>query len=186
MVVALVGPSGALAGNTGRSVAPTSIHAVQAAAEKTIASGSEILSSTGRIGALGQTFAVHGRGAMETKSSRASLALRFGTPSLATRVDVISAGTFVYLSSQLLTSALPVGKTWLGVDPTKLRLQGVFDAWVGSDGYIHRVRVTQSNPEIDVTLGFLRFGATPAPPLPPASQVYVSRSGTFPAGAPTA
>ncbi|HEY2543423.1 MAG TPA: hypothetical protein VGH92_10275 [Gaiellaceae bacterium] len=88
---------------------------------------------------------------------------------------------------QSISSATKVGTGQVnGVSATRYRVETAtktfpsYDVWVGDDGYIHRVQVAQANPKVSVTLDLSKFGESVTATPPPASQVYVSKTGTIP------
>lgn len=88
---------------------------------------------------------------------------------------------------QSLKSATKVGTGQVGganathytVQTTQAALPS-YDVWVGDDGYIRRVQVTQASPKVSVTVDLSKFGETVTATVPPASQVYVSKNGSIP------
>ena len=63
---------------------------------------------------------------------------------------------------------------------------GVYNVWVGSDGYVHRVRTVaaaasgSSATSITATSNLSGFGDTVDVTVPPASQTYETKNGTIP------
>lgn len=105
------------------SAAP--INAVKSAAQKTYDAGSEALDLTANVDASGQSVALSGKGAFDTKTARGSLQLDVNAAPITATIDEVLVGTAVYLKSPLLTSGLPGGKTWLKLDLTKLHVSGI-------------------------------------------------------------
>jgi hypothetical protein len=60
---------------------------------------------------------------------------------------------------------------------------GVYDVWVGSDGYVHRVRsvvVATSGTKVTATSTLSGFGEPVTVNVPPAASTYTSTTGTLP------
>ena len=60
---------------------------------------------------------------------------------------------------------------------------GVYDVWVGSDGYVHRVRsvvVAKSGTKVTATSTLSGFGDPVTVTLPPPASTYTSTTGTLP------
>jgi len=63
---------------------------------------------------------------------------------------------------------------------------GVYNVWVGSDGYVHRVRTVaaaasgSSAASVTATSNLSGFGDTVDVTVPPASQTYETKNGTIP------
>ena len=63
---------------------------------------------------------------------------------------------------------------------------GVYNVWVGSDGYIHRVRTVaaaasgSSAASVTATSNLSGFGDTVDVTVPPASQTYETKNGSIP------
>ena len=109
--------------STASAAAP--VDAVKSAAQKTYNAGSESLALTANVDASGQSVALSGKGAFETKTARGSLQLDVNATPITTTIDEVLVGTAVYLRSPLLAGSLPGGKTWLKLDLTKLRVSGI-------------------------------------------------------------
>jgi hypothetical protein len=90
-------------------------------------------------------------------------------------------------SLQALKSATKIGTEQVGgvtathysVVPAEKTFPS-YDVWVGDDGYIHRVQVAQASPKVSVTVDLSKFGQKVTAKVPPASEVYVSKSGSIP------
>ena len=83
---------------------------------------------------------------------------------------------------QALKSATKVGSDSIGTH-YKVKEAAAptgYDVWVGDDGYIHRVVVSQSSPKVSVTVDLSRFGEKVTAAAPPAAQVYESKNGSLP------
>ena len=231
LLVVLVLPLAACGGGGSKSSSSqTPVDAVKSAAQKTYSAGSESMAVTASIDAAGQSVALSGKGAFDTKSLKGSMSLNVHAGPVTTTVDEVLSGTAVYLKSPLLTAALPGGKTWVKIDLANMHLSGVdlqsllaqdpsaqlkalevaksatkvgseqvggvsathyrvqtaqktfpnYDVWVGDDGYIHRVQVAQPSPKVSVTVDLSKFGEKVSSSVPPASQVYASKTGTIP------
>jgi hypothetical protein len=60
---------------------------------------------------------------------------------------------------------------------------GVYDVWVGSDGYVHRVRsvvAATSGTKVTATSTLSGFGDPVTVNVPPAASTYTSTNGTLP------
>jgi hypothetical protein len=60
---------------------------------------------------------------------------------------------------------------------------GVYDVWVGSDGYVHRVRsvvVATSGTKVTATSTLSGFGEPVTVNVPPAASTYTSTTGSLP------
>ena len=101
------------------------VDAVKSAAQKTYNAGSEALDLTANVAASGQSLALSGKGAFDTKAGRGSLQLDVNAAPLTVTIDEVLVGTSVYLKSPLLTSGLPGGKTWVKLDLTKVHVSGI-------------------------------------------------------------
>jgi len=107
------------------STATTPIDAVKAAAKKTYAAGSEAMTLTGTVDAVGQSVGLSGRGAFDTKGGKGAMTLAVKAGPISTTVNEVLSGTDVYLKSPLLATDLPAGKTWVKIDLAKVHLSGV-------------------------------------------------------------
>lgn len=126
LLTALVLPLAACGGgSTKSSSSQTPVDAVKSAAQKTYSAGSESMALTASVDASGQSVALSGHGAFDTKAIKGSMSLDVHAGPITTSVDEILAGTAVYLKSPLLAAALPGGKTWVEIDLTKVHLTGV-------------------------------------------------------------
>jgi hypothetical protein len=101
------------------------VDAVKSAAQKTYGAGSEALDLAANVDASGQSIALSGKGAFDTKTARGSIRLDVNAAPLTTTIDEVLVGTNAYLKSPLLTSGLPGGKTWLKLDLTKVHVSGI-------------------------------------------------------------
>jgi len=83
---------------------------------------------------------------------------------------------------QALKSATKVGSDSIGTHykVKEAAAPAGYDVWVGDDGYIHRVVVSQSSPKVSVTVDLSRFGEKVTAAAPPAAQVYESKNGSLP------
>ena len=125
-LVLLVLPLAACGGGSKHSSSSTTpIAAVKAAAQKTYNAGSESIALAASVDAAGQTVALSGNGAFDTKAARGSIKLDVSAAPISTTVDEVLAGTAVYLKSPLLASGLPGGKTWVKLDLAKLHVTGI-------------------------------------------------------------
>lgn len=86
----------------------------------------------------------------------------------ATKVGSDALGT--HYKATIDTSKLPASVRKTGV--------GGYDVWVGSDGYIRRIKVGASG--VSVTVDFTDVGKPVTVTPPPASQVYESTNGSLP------
>jgi len=83
---------------------------------------------------------------------------------------------------QALKSATKVGSDSIGTHykVKEAAAPAGYDVWVGDDGYIHRVVVSQSSPKVSVTVDLSKFGEKVTAAAPPAAQVYESKNGSIP------
>jgi hypothetical protein len=83
---------------------------------------------------------------------------------------------------QTLKSATKVGSDSIGTHykVKEAAAPAGYDIWVGDDGYVHRVVVSQSSPKVSVTVDLSRFGEKVTAAAPPAAQVYESKNGSLP------
>lgn len=84
---------------------------------------------------------------------------------------------------QALKSATKVGTDQIGTHykvRTSTGTASAYDVWVGNDGYIHRVVVTESTAKVSVTIDLSKFGEKVTAAPPPAAQVYESKNGSIP------
>ena len=83
---------------------------------------------------------------------------------------------------QALKSATKVGIDSIGTHykVKEAAAPAGYDVWVGDDGYIHRVVVSQSSPKVSVTVDLSKFGEKVTAAAPPAAQVYESKNGSIP------
>jgi len=73
----------------------------------------------------------------------------------------------------------------VAVTKTARTKAGVYDVWVGDDGYIHRVRTTVASSgstagAVTATSNLFNFGKPVTVTVPPASQTVISTNGTIP------
>jgi hypothetical protein len=126
LLVLLVLPLAACGGGSkSSSTGTTPIDAVKAAAKKTYAAGSEAMSLSANVAAVGQSVELSGRGAFDTKARKGSATLAVHAGPISTTVNEVLSGTAVYLKSPLLAANLPAGKTWVKLDLAKVHLSGV-------------------------------------------------------------
>jgi len=123
LLVPLAAACGGGSKHSSSNAAP--VDAVKSAAQKTYAAGSEALELTANVDASGQSVALSGKGAFDTKTARGSLHLDVNEAPVSTTIDEILGGTAVYLRSPLLAGGLPGGKTWLKLDLAKLHVSGI-------------------------------------------------------------
>jgi hypothetical protein len=123
LLVPLAAACGSGSKHSSSNAAP--VDAVKNAAQKTYAAGSEALELTANVDASGQSVALNGNGAFDTKTARGSLHLDVNAAPITTTLDEVLVGTAVYLRSPLLAGSLPGGKTWLKLDLAKLHVSGV-------------------------------------------------------------
>lgn len=123
LLVPLAAACGGGSKSPASSAAP--IDAVKAAAQKTYAAGSEALTLSANVDASGQSIALSGNGAFDTKTARGSIHLDVNAAPISTTVEEVLMGTAVYLKSPLVTGGLPGGKTWLKLDLAKVHVSGL-------------------------------------------------------------
>ena len=123
LLVPLAAACGGGSKHSSSNAAP--VDAVKSAAQKTYAAGSEALELTANVDASGQSVALSGKGAFDTKTARGSLHLDVNAAPVSTTIDEVLVGTAVYLRSPLLAGGLPGGKTWLKLDLAKLHVSGI-------------------------------------------------------------
>jgi len=105
----------------------TPMDAVKAAAEKTAKAGSLKLTLNVGGATTSAKLAVAGAGGFDTTNREGQLHLRFSTGGISGTMDVVLKGTDLYVSSPLLSLALPSGKTWIKVDISKPAKAGGLD-----------------------------------------------------------
>jgi hypothetical protein len=110
---------------TTSSATPTD--AVKAAAEKTAKAGSLKLTLNVGGATTSAKLAVAGAGGFDTTNREGQLHLRFSTGGISGTMNVVLKGTDLYVSSPLLSLALPSGKTWIKVDISKPAKAGGLD-----------------------------------------------------------
>lgn len=93
--------------------------AVNGAARKTLAAGSEHLSLAGHVAARSQVVTFKGSGDFDTKKHVGSLKADFSAGGLNGSLEEVSSGTLAYVKSDLLGAFLPAGKTWVKLDLVK-------------------------------------------------------------------
>lgn len=255
-IALLVLPVGAAAcgGSSTKSTTTTGDAAsvVQAAVAKTLQAGGEHAAMSATVTAGAQKVTLSGSGDFDSTKQLGKLHASVTLGGVQTAVDEILSGKALYVSSSLLASVLPAGKTWLkvdlsnppksigafasalatqdpaaalaqlkalgavtetgtqtigGVDTTRYSgkidvsklpaataaaLQasgttvGSVDVWVGSDGYVHRVRVPTSasaagqKATTTLTMTFSDFGGGVSVSVPPASKTVDASKVSIP------
>jgi LppX_LprAFG lipoprotein len=108
---------------------------VRGAAHKTAAATSEHVQLTGSATAAGQEIHLTGSGDFDRTQKLEQIHVNVDAGPLASTVDGIYSGTILYLSSPLLASSLPNGKSWLEIDLAKaLKASGIdVSALAGQD-----------------------------------------------------
>lgn len=98
--------------------ASTPLDAVKAATKKTLAAGSETIKLTISGSSGGQSIAMTGSGAIDTKTLGGTMHLNLDAGPIATTFDEVFTPKVVYVKSPLLSGQLPPGKSWIKVDAT--------------------------------------------------------------------
>ena len=110
------------------ATSPTSAaDAVKAAAEKTAKAGTLTLALNVAGASASSKIAVAGTGGFDMANRAGELHLRFVASGVSGTMSVVLSGTDLYVSSPLLSIALPAGKTWIKVDLTKAAKAGGLD-----------------------------------------------------------
>ena len=127
LLVALVLPLAACGGGSKSSSGSSStpLDAVEAAAAKTAAAGSESMSLRANVNAGGQSVVMSGNGAFDTKNARGAMRIAFKAGPMAASIQEVLTSNGVFLKSPLLASDLPKGKTWMEIDVSKLHVAGM-------------------------------------------------------------
>lgn len=102
------------AGTTTAAASPGPV--IRAAAAKTAKAGGEHVVISARTAASGQIVSISGSGDFDSVKRLGKLHASFGLGGVQTTLDEVLDGTTVYVSSQLFSTFLPAGKTWLKID----------------------------------------------------------------------
>lgn len=123
LVLPLAACGGGSKHSSGSSSTP--IAAVKAAALKTASAGSETMTLRANVQAAGQSIAMSGTGAFDTKAARGTMRIAFKAGPIAASIEEVITGTTIYVKSPLFASNLPSGKTWMEIDVSKLHVSGL-------------------------------------------------------------